>query len=348
MANFPLLKAASLGISIVRSLNYSAQGALLPAIDRIIGTPRKRKIKDYAKNLRVTRPKAEAVLKRDAENISSGLYPIQVLFDEGPIEHYSRIPLLLKDALRAGQQKKDRQAHVFAKSESSFVDEAPEYYRRNFHFQDGGYLSATSARLYDHQVEILFSGTAQAMRRQLIPLLKNHFKSSDGRGLRFLEVGSGTGSLTRAVALAFPEANIVCLDPSPHYLQFARNHLKRFKRLSFLQGYGEKLDFKDETFDAVFSCFLFHELPEKVRHEVISEKHRVLKKGGILALADSIQKNDDPDLNWALDNFPVDFHEPFYKNFVEKPLEDILRSVCGNIKASEVHFLTKVLASEKN
>ena len=42
----------------------------------------------------------------------------------------------------------------------------PAYYRRNFHFQSDGYLSAASAARYDHQVEVLFGGGAAAMRRQ--------------------------------------------------------------------------------------------------------------------------------------------------------------------------------------
>ncbi len=36
----------------------------------------------------------------------------------------------------------------------------PDYYARNFHFQTDGYFSEASARRYDHQVEILFGGTA--------------------------------------------------------------------------------------------------------------------------------------------------------------------------------------------
>ena len=41
----------------------------------------------------------------------------------------------------------------------------PTYYLQNFHFQTGGWLTEESAKLYDTQVEILFGGAADAMRR---------------------------------------------------------------------------------------------------------------------------------------------------------------------------------------
>ena len=42
------------------------------------------------------------------------------------------------------------------------------YYLQNFHYQTDGYLSDLSANLYDLQVEILFNGAADAMRRRII------------------------------------------------------------------------------------------------------------------------------------------------------------------------------------
>ena len=41
----------------------------------------------------------------------------------------------------------------------------PAYYRQNFHFQSGGWLTDHSAAIYDTQVEVLFTGAADVMRR---------------------------------------------------------------------------------------------------------------------------------------------------------------------------------------
>ena len=47
----------------------------------------------------------------------------------------------------------------------------PRYFLQNFHYQSGGYLTDESAALYDHQVEVLFVGGADAMRRQCLGAL---------------------------------------------------------------------------------------------------------------------------------------------------------------------------------
>jgi hypothetical protein len=46
----------------------------------------------------------------------------------------------------------------------------------------------------------------------------------------------------------------------------------------------------------------------------------------MIAICDSIQKDDDPLLNEVLDGFPLDYHEPFYKDYTlwnaKKCMED--------------------------
>lgn len=341
------LKQISYGLNIAKVVNYTAQGALLPFVEKLARGQKSGNFKEFKEHLQMALPKVEMVLRADANNIAAGYYPAQVIFQDNLVAHYLRVPRLLMDAFRASRQRVQRKSDFFETKDVAFVDEAPEYYRRNFHFQKGGYLNDDSASLYDHQVEVLFSGAAQAMRRQVIPLIKKHFNMSDGEGLKFLEIGSGTGSLTRAVALAFPKAQITCLDMSPHYLKESQKKLSEFKRINFVQGMAEDLNFKDETFDAVFSCYLFHELPEKIRKQVVAEKFRVLKNDGFMAVVDSIQKDDDTTLNWALDQFPKDFHEPFYKNYVENKVEDIFVKYKLSDLSTELAFLTKVVSAIK-
>ena len=231
-----VLKQVNYGLSLAKALNYTAQGALLPLVDRLANGRRTNDFKQFKENLQQAIPRVEKVLKQDVENIAAGHYPAQVIFQENPLSHYLRVPKLLADAFRASKQRTQKKSDFFEAKDSEFLEEVPEYFRRNFHFQKGGYLNDDSAALYDHQVEVLFSGTAQVMRRQIIPVMKNHFNHSDGEGLRLLEIGCGTGSLTRSMALAFPKAQITCLDISPHYLKQAQKNLAEFKRINFVQG----------------------------------------------------------------------------------------------------------------
>ena len=66
---------------------------------------------------------------------------------------------------------KRRASGKFSEVETKKKD-LPKYYLRNFHYQTDGYLSEKSARLYEFQVETLFTGCAATMRRfSMIPLL---------------------------------------------------------------------------------------------------------------------------------------------------------------------------------
>ena len=63
----------------------------------------------------------------------------------------------------------------------------PNYYLRNFHHQTDGYLSDFSASIYDLQVEILFNGSADAMRRRIIKPLKEGLNNFSSRKKKFFK-----------------------------------------------------------------------------------------------------------------------------------------------------------------
>lgn len=215
----------------------------------------------------------------------------------------------------------------FDRKANELLEDLPRYYQRCFHFQTNGYLSRRSAEVYEHQVELLFAGGADAMRRLILPPLKARFAGSpDGHGLRFLELGAGTGRATRFVRLAFPRARIVAMDLSDPYLEQARRNLAGFARIDFLQGDAAHLPFRNAEFDAVYSVFLFHELPRSVRAEVLAESKRVARKGGFIGLVDSLQTGDKELFNPLLSQFPKDFHEPYYRDYIGHPMEELLRA----------------------
>ncbi|MBC7421277.1 MAG: class I SAM-dependent methyltransferase [Bdellovibrio sp.] len=343
-----LFNKAGLYYSLARTGQFALQGYLLPWMD-FLATGKKREAPPEFKNhIKEALQKIKQLHEKDLENIKNEIYPIKVLYPENPIKHAMRYPQVLRDAFQASKRRKEKVSDKFFEEAAEYLEDVPEYYKRNFHYQTGGYLSKISAELYEHQVEILFSGAADAMRRLLLPFMKVHFQGSQGEGLQFLEVASGTGRFSRFLALAFPKAKITCVDLSPIYLAKAREQLKEFKNINFVQGAAENLPFKEGTFDAVVSCFLFHELPMNIRQEVLAEGFDFLKSGGFLGLVDSIQKNDDKEFQWALKQFPLDFHEPFYKNYVQNPMEALLADAGLKNVQSEAGFLSKAVCGVKS
>ncbi len=324
-SKIPFQNKLSLGYSLARSVHFTVQQMSLPIFELIVTGRRKERPSIQPKNIKRSFQELYRLLKKDADNIAAGLYPLEVLKPESATKHAARYPKILVDGYHISKRRKDHSIHEFNQEAREFLQDVPEYYQRNFHYQSGGYLTKKSADLYEHQVEILFSGAADAMRRLIIPLMKEHYPTQ-GENLHFLELGVGTGRLTRFVKLAFPKARITVLDLSEPYLKKAQENLADLNRIDFVQGKAEDLPFLAEQFDVVYSCFLFHELPQAIRTKVIDESFRTLKEGGYMGFVDSVQKDEAKELEWALEQFPVDFHEPFYKNYSQNPMEDLITS----------------------
>jgi ubiquinone/menaquinone biosynthesis C-methylase UbiE len=294
------------------------------------------------------RKHVDGLFRYDTQCIEEGIYPVSVLKPGNPVAHFKNLQKVYIDVLKVAYRRLNKKTKSFSKDAQKFAEDLPEYYQRNFHFQTDGYLGETSAQIYDHQVELLFKGTAHAMRRLFLKDMKRHFGSRSNKKINILEIAVGTGSATEFILKTFPEARITCLDPSPTYIKMAQENLKKHSNVNFVQGLGEDLHFKDETFDAVVSTFLFHELPKEIREKVIQESLRVLKPNGYLGLADSVQIGDIPELDWTIEEFPIDFHEPYYTNYIKNPMEDLISKNPGvELIRKRLGFLTKALSYKK-
>lgn len=287
------------------------------------------------------REKIFELFKQDATNMREGIYPFSVLTPETPHRHAQRFPKIIFDGFKIYWRRKRNKTKDFSSKAKKYLEDMPAYYKRNFHFQTDGYLSEQSAELYEHQVETLFSGSADAMRRIFLRPLKERLRGQAGTKLKILEIAIGTGRTTRFTRLAFPQAKIVATDISYPYLKFAQKQLSDLDRIDFLQADATQLPLNSGEFDVVTSIFLFHELPPEERKQVLAEAFRVLKPGGIFTFVDSLQKNDWSPANTSLEQFPMYFHEPFYKHYVENPMEDYMKDMGFQNVNTSLGFVSK-------
>ena len=115
-------------------------------------------------------------------------------------------------------------------------------------------------------------------------------------GGRCLDVGCGSGALAIAVGKRNPRAEITGIDRwGREYASFSKElcesnaKAEGVTRISFRQGDATHLDFPDETFDAVVSNYVYHNIPGD-RQQYLLETLRTLKKGGTFALHDIFSK----------------------------------------------------------
>ncbi len=134
-----------------------------------------------------------------------------------------------------------------------------------------------------------YNGKRQ-MSRQIIEGVAAYIKLPQGG--KCLDVGCGSGALAIAVAKRNPKASVVGIDRwGKEYASFSKALCERnaqaekVKNTTFQQGDATHLDFPDETFDAVTSNYVYHNIPGD-RQQYLLETLRTLKKGGTFAIHD--------------------------------------------------------------
>ncbi len=285
------------------------------------------------------------LLARDLANVDAGLYPRSLLF-QIPFGAYARaMPSLLLDLPRVARRMRAGDTQDLPSDVD--VERYPRYFRRNFHWQTDGYLSRHSAALYDLAVELLFAGTSDVMRRQVIPPVTRYLAAARERQIRLLDVACGTGRMLVQLAAAHPRLRLTGLDLSPYYLQEARRVLADVADVSLVSENAERLPFRNAHFDVVTSVHLFHELPRTARRSVLAEMHRVLRPGGLLVIEDSAQLAESGDLAFFLGRFAAEFHEPFYRDYVADDLVGPLVDIGFRVESVEPHFVAKVIVARK-
>lgn len=283
-----------------------------------------------------------ALFEREWRDIAAGLFPAPRALGPEPAEFLRRSLLYFRDLPQV-----DARRHGTLEDElppGSQADGLPDYYRQNFHFQSDGWLSEHSAALYDTQVEVLFTGAADAMRRRALAPIAAWLRGRNQRDVRGLDVGCGTGRLLASLHDAWPGMKLTGIDLSAPYLAEARRLIGPTARVKLEEAAAEALPFDDASLDLVVSSFLLHELPKEIRAQALAEMARVLKPGGLVVIVDSLQKGDRPEWDGLLDLFPHYFHEPYYAEYTQGSLEEWFSAAGLRPVSSENAFLSKVVA----
>lgn len=106
-------------------------------------------------------------------------------------------------------------------------------------------------------------------------------------GMRVLDLGCGTGTLTILLARSCPGATVVGLDVDPEVLARARQKTVEEKvDVEFVYGMAEATPFAEGGFDRVVSSLFFHHLPTDGKRQALAAARRLLRPDGELHIAD--------------------------------------------------------------
>lgn len=290
------------------------------------------------------------LFRRDLANVEAGIYPMPRGEFGSPAEFLGLSRKFFEDAPKVARRRYAGGGHqeIFEETRDS-PGGLPRYYRQNFHFQSGGWLTEESARLYDFQVEVLFTGATAAMRRQALVPFSEIVRAKDQRKLAYADVACGTGGLLLPALEAFPRLKGTGIDLSAAYMSEARERatVSVKRRASFAAAPAERLPFADGSLDVVSTVFLFHELPPKVRRQAAREFARVLKPGGRLIFVDSLKTGETPAFDGLLELFPKLFHEPYFASYLEEDLDGMFEGEGLRLMSFETAFFSRVATYAK-
>ena len=132
------------------------------------------------------------------------------------------------------------------------------------------------------------------LSKQVIEGIADYVQLPDGG--KGLDIGCGSGALTIACAKRNPKASFIGIDRwGKEYASFNKplceNNAKAegVGNVTFRRGDATGLEFQDESFDAVMSNYVYHNIPGD-RQTYLLETLRVLRKGGTFALHDIFSK----------------------------------------------------------
>lgn len=136
------------------------------------------------------------------------------------------------------------------------------------------------APLYDVLCRIV--GLGPGFRRRTIDLARL------APGERVLDVGCGTGVLTRLAAdRVGPTGVAIGIDAAPDMIRVAREKATiEWNGARFQLGAVEDLKFENGSFDVALVSLLLHHLPPDLKHRGLREILRVLRPGGRVIVAE--------------------------------------------------------------
>jgi ubiquinone/menaquinone biosynthesis C-methylase UbiE len=132
----------------------------------------------------------------------------------------------------------------------------------------------------------------EATSRRLVEYVEWYAAGGPPGGASVLEVGTGTGTLARAVLKSWPGVDVIASDAAAGMLEVARDQLGELggTRLRLVQGPAGELPLADASVDLVVSSFVLQLVPDRLA--ALREARRVLRPRGLVAYVTWLDRED--------------------------------------------------------
>ena len=170
-------------------------------------------------------------------------------------------------------------------------------------------------------------------------------------GMRVLEVATGSGEMFRRLLRANPRGATVGVDLSPNMASRTQRRARRefpASRADCQAVDARQMPFRDETFDAVVSCYMLELLSAEDIVRTVGEFHRVLRRPGRLSLV--LIGQNTATFN-RLYRLATSVAPAFWGRQVERSIPDLIRAaefrILHDQMVKQTGYPSRVLAAVK-
>lgn len=117
------------------------------------------------------------------------------------------------------------------------------------------------------------------------------FENSDN--FKVLDLGCGTGNVSKIVKTKFPNAMISCIDIAEKMIEMAKNKLKDYSDIKYYTGDFAEFEFQ-EKYDVIVSSLALHHIKsDENKKEFYGRIYGALKTGGLFLNSDDVLGSND-------------------------------------------------------
>lgn len=131
------------------------------------------------------------------------------------------------------------------------------------------------------------------IRKLIIPCFNDLYNittelaNSNKESPKILDLGAGTGLLTKYLLEKYPEAEFTLIDLSEEMLKIAENRFKCNNNFKYIVADYSTYDLAD-SFDMVVSSLSIHHLEDEDKNKLYKKVYNSLNQGGIFLNADQV------------------------------------------------------------
>jgi len=125
--------------------------------------------------------------------------------------------------------------------------------------------------------------------RGMIDSLIRSIPFESSKPIKVLDLGCGTGNVTKAVKKRYPKAHVTCLDLAENMMDITKYKLSEYDDIEFHVADLRDFYYGEKNYDLIISSLALHHLQTDEEKITIYQKiYDALNPGGVLLIADQV------------------------------------------------------------